>query len=91
MNRFPAYLYQLVPPVRSIRYHLREVNVYENNVEQANRFASTYFQNCIKECNQVDVSVISSKTISKLKRKLIQLVRPNRKLYFGVHDIAGIR
>ena len=30
-------------------------------------------------------------TISELKQKLIQLVRPKRQSYFGVHDIEGIR
>ena len=54
-------------------------------------FASTYFQNCIQEWNQLDVSIRSSQTISELKRKLVQLVTPKRKLYFCVHNIEGIR
>ena len=91
MNQSPACLYQLVPPLRSVKYNLRGANVYESNVERTNRFASTYFQNCIKEWNQLDVSIRSSQTISELKRKLIQLVRPKRQSYFGVHDTEGIR
>ena len=86
MNESPTYLYQLVPPLPSVKYNLRGANVYESNVERTNQFASTYFQNCIKEWNQLDVSIRSSQTISKLKRKLIQLVRPKRQSYFGVHD-----
>ena len=85
MNQSPTYLYQLVPALRSVKYNLRGADVYENNVERTNRFASTYIQNCIKEWNQLDVSIRSSQTISELKRKLIQ------QLYFGVHDIEGIR
>ena len=91
MNRSPTYLYQLVPPLRSVKYNLREANVYESNAERTNRFASTYFQNCIKEWNQLNVYIRSSQTISELKQKLIQLVRPKRQSYFGVHDIEGIR
>ena len=91
MNQSPTYLYQLVPPLRSVKYNLRGANVYESNVEQTNRFASTYFQNCNKEWSQLDVSIRSSQTISEIKRKLIQLVRPKRQSYFGVHDIEGIR
>ena len=71
MNQSPEYLYQLVLPLRSVKYNLHGANVYENNVEPINRFASTYFQNCIKEWNRLDVSVQSSQTISELKRKLI--------------------
>ena len=52
MNQSPAYLYQLVPPLRSVKYNLHRANVYESNVERTNRFAGTYFQNCIKEWNQ---------------------------------------
>ena len=92
MNRSPKYLYQLVPPLRSVKYNLRGgANVYESNVERTIRFTSTYFQNCIKEWNQLDESIRSCQTISELKRKLIQLVRPKRQLHFGVHDIEGIR
>ena len=91
MNQFPEYLYQLVPPLRSVKYNLRGANVHESNVERTNRFASTYFQNCIKEWNQLGISIRSSQTISELKRKLIQLVRPKRQSYFGVHDTEGIR
>ena len=67
MNQSPTNLYQLVPPLRSVRCNLRGANVYESNVERTNRFASTYFQNCIKEWNQLDVSIRSSQTISELK------------------------
>ena len=91
MNQSPAYLYQLVLLLRSVRYNLRGANIYESNAEGTNRFASTCFQNCIKEWNQLDVSIRSSQTISGLKRKLIQLVRPNRQSYFGVHNIEDIR
>ena len=62
MNQSPAYLYQLVPPLRSVKYNLCGANAYESNVERTNRFASTSFQNCIKEWNQLDVSVRSSQT-----------------------------
>ena len=91
MNQSPTYFYQLVPPVRSVKYNLRRANVHEINIERTNRFDSTYFQNCIKEWNQLDVSIRSSQTISEVKRKLIQLVRPKRQSYFGVHDTEGVR
>ena len=91
MDQSPVYLYQLVPPLRSVKYNLRGANVYESKVEQTNRFSSTYFQNCIKEWNKLDVSIQSSQTISELKQKLIQLVKPKRQSYFGVYDIEGIR
>ena len=53
MNQSLTYFYQLVPPSRSVKYTLRGANVYESNAERTNRFASTYFQNCIKEWESV--------------------------------------
>ena len=43
MNRSPTYLYQLVPPLWSVKYNLHGANVYESNAERTNWFASTYF------------------------------------------------
>ena len=36
MNRSPTYLYQLVPPLRSVKYNLLGANVYESNAERLN-------------------------------------------------------
>ena len=49
------------------------------------------FKTALRIGIQLDVYFRSSQTISELKRKLIQLVRPKRQSYFGVHDIEGIR
>ena len=35
MNQSPAYLYQLVSPLRSVKCDLRGANVYESNVERS--------------------------------------------------------
>ena len=82
---------QRICTLRSVKYNFCGANVYECNVERTNRFASTYFQSCIKEWNQLDVLIRSSQAISEHKRKLIRLVRPKRQSYFGVHDTEGIR
>ena len=56
-----------------------------------NRYSNTYFQNCAKEWNLLDISVQSSQTISELKKKLIQLVRPVKRSIFNVHDLYGVK
>ena len=67
MNRSPMYLYTISSTLTISQYNLRRAIVYESNAERTNRFASTYFQNCIKEWNQLDIYVRSSQTISDLK------------------------
>ena len=62
-----------------------------NKVERTNRYANTYFQNCPKEWNQLDITLQSSQTISEFKRRLIQLVRPPKRSMFNIHDLDGVK
>ena len=64
----PLYLYNLIPPEREVNYNLRRIHVFDQRVERTNRYANTYFQNCPKEWNQLDVTLQSSQTISEFKR-----------------------
>ena len=70
-RRSPLYLYNLIPPERDVNYNLRRIHAFDQRVGQTNRYANTYFQNCPKECNQSDITLQSSQTISELKRQLI--------------------
>ena len=50
-----------------------------------------YFQNCMREWNQLDESIKSSPTASVFKRELMRLIRPPETSLFGFHDIEAIR
>ena len=75
-SRLRSYLYNLIPPKRESHYGLRRANSFDQPIERTNRYSNTYFQNCSKEWNRLDISVRSSQTISKFKKRLIQIVRP---------------
>ena len=79
--------YSEIPQKHKHHYNLRRPNVYEPNVISTNRFSHTYFQNCMREWNLLDITIKNSPTISVFKRELVCLVRPSKKLYFGIHDI----
>ena len=85
------YLYNLIPPDTEVNYNLRRIHVFDQRVERTNRYANTYFQNCPKEWNQLDVSLQSSQTISEFKRRLIQLVRPPKRSMFNIHNLDGVK
>ena len=87
----PLYLYNLIPPQREVNYNLRRIHVFDQRVERTNRYANTYFQNCPKEWNQLDVTLQSSQTISEFKRRLIQLVRRPKRSMFNIHDLDGVK
>ena len=81
-SMLPSYLYNLIPPERELNYGLRRANIFDQPIERTNRYSNTYFQNCPKEWNRLDISVRSSQTISEFKKKLIQIVRPVKKNHF---------
>ena len=47
----------VIPPERGLDYGLRRVNTFNQPKERTNRYLNTYFQNCPKEWNQLEISV----------------------------------
>ena len=89
-SRLPSYLYNLIPPERELNYGLRRANIFDQPIERTNRYSNTYFQNCPKEWNRLDISVRSSQTISEFRKRLIQIVKPVKRSFFNVHDLYGV-
>ena len=56
-NQRPLYLYSEIPQERTFHHNLRRANVYEANGKSTGRFSHTYFQNCMREWNQLDESI----------------------------------
>ena len=59
--------------------------------ERTTIFSHTYFQNCVSEWNRLDVSIRSSKTIFKFKRKLLRLIRSPKNPILNIYDFKGIK
>ena len=87
----PLYLYNEIPQERTFSYNLRRPNVFESSAKSTDRLTHTYFQNCVREWNQLDQSIRNCPTISGFKLQLVRLVRPTKKSTFGAHDIEGVR
>ena len=64
----------------TFHHNLRIANVYEANAESTIRFSHTYFQNCVREWNQLDESIKSSSAASVFKRELMRLIRPPKQI-----------
>ena len=74
-----------------MHYNLRIPRDFESNISRTKRFSDKYFQNSINEWNSLDVSIRKCETVSQLKTKFINLVRPSKKSTFKIHDINGIK
>ena len=90
-TRSPLYLYNLIPPERDLNYNLRIPYDYDQHIERTTRFSHTYFQNCVREWNRLDVSMRLSQTISEFKRKFLKLIRPPKRSIFNIYDLEGIK
>ena len=53
----PGYLFQHIPTECVINYNLRNLDVLKQSVERTSRYFHTYFQNCIKERNLLDIYI----------------------------------
>ena len=87
----PLYLYNEIPQERTFSHNLRRPNVFKSSAKSTDRFTHTYFQNCVREWNQLDKSIGNCPTISGFKLQLVRPVRPTKISTFGANDIEGVR
>ena len=58
------------------------------------RFSHTYFPYCVREWNQLDSNITTQpkvSSVSSFKRKLIAIMRPEKRSIFKVSDLNGIK
>ena len=87
----PLYLYSLISAEHELRCNLRMPHPYDPQIERTMRFSNTYFQNCISDWNQLDVSEYSYTIISESKKRLLLRIRPFRRSIFNIHELTGIK
>ena len=72
------------------------VTIYEDQTSESSgkstdRFTHTYFQNCVREWNQLDQSIRNCPMISGFKLQLVHPIRATKKSISGIHDIGRVR
>ena len=87
----PSYLYEYVPQCREISYNLRRNSNYENYVIRTESFSHSYFPYCVREWNQLDPQIKAQPSVSLFKKKLIELIRPNKRSVYKVVDLKGVQ
>ena len=91
INPVPLVICFLNPPERDVSCNLRNVRNYDQNSGRTARYSNTYFQNATFEWNLLDAETRNLTSISKFKRELFVIIRPDKKLIYGTIDIAGVR
>ena len=87
----PEYLKVELPQPKVYNYNLRSEGVFERPHVRTQRFGNTFFPYCIREWNELHVSIRTVATLSQFKNELIKCIRPPKRSTFKIDDILGIK
>ena len=72
----PEYLKAELPQPKIYNYNFRSEGVFERSHVEMQRFDNTFFPYCIREWNELHVSIRTATTLSQFKNELIKSIRP---------------
>ena len=87
----PEYLKAELSQPKVYNYNLRSEGVFERSHVRTQRFGNTFFPYCIREWNELHVSIRTATTHSQFKNELIKCIRPPKRSTFKIDDILGIK
>ena len=70
------YLKAELPQSKIYNYSLGPEKVFERSHVQTQKFDNTFFPHCIREWNELHVSIRTATTLSQFKNELIKCIRP---------------
>ena len=87
----PKYLKAELSQPKVYNYSLRSDGVFERSYVETQTFGNTFFPYCIREWNELHVSIRTVTTLSQFKNELIKCIRPPKRSTFKIDDILGIK
>ena len=72
----PEYLNAELPQPKIYNYNLRSEGVFERSHVRTQRFDDTFFPYCIREWNELHVSIRTATTFYQFKNELIKCISP---------------
>ena len=89
-NKFPKYLFNYIPTVRST-YRTRNIdNIPQFNVRHT-FFRNSYFSSIVTEWNNLDKSIRNSESFSIFKKNILKFIRPSPYSIFNCHNPKGVK
>ena len=82
---------ELLPPPRPMLYGNRNENVLTAMRCRTTRYQNSFFPECTKAWNNIGVEFRSIDSLSKFKKSLLCLIRPDGKPFFDLHDPYGVK
>ena len=72
----PEYLKAELPQPKIYNYNLRSEGAFERSRVRTQRFDNTFVPYCIREWNELHVSIRTAATHSQFKNELFKCIRP---------------
>ena len=86
------YLKAELPKPKIYNYILRSKGVFERSHVRTQRFdINTFFPYCIRQWNELHVSIRTATTLSQFKNELIKCIRPPKRSTFKIDHILGTK
>ena len=86
-----TYLKAELSQPKVYNYSLRSDGVFERSYVETQRSDNTFFLYCIREWNELHVSIRTVTTLSQFKNELIKCIRPPKRSTVKIDDILGIK
>ena len=81
-NKYPKYLFNNIPTVRSI-YITRNIDNIPQFNDRHTFFRNSYFPSIVTEWNNVDKSIWNSESFSIFKKNILKFIRPSPNSIFN--------
>ena len=89
-NKWPPYLFDMIPKVLSTRTTRNHNNIPLFNVKHE-YFRNSFFPSTVIEWNKLDNNIRNSESVSAFKKQILKFIRPSPNSTFNVHNPHGIK
>ena len=89
-NSIPAYTKDSISPLTQPHYVLCNQDVVRRISIRKAIFKTSFYPHCLSEWNGLDLGIRHAPSFGVLKKKLLSIIRPPVKSFFGIQDPTGL-
>ena len=78
------------PHQQPLQYFLRYQDLIGRIKTRTEKLQSSFYPHCLSEWNKLDPEIRLAPSVAVFKKKLLSIIRPPPKCFFGVHDTLGL-
>ena len=89
-NLTPDYTRDPIPPLQQFQYSLRKHDAIGQIRARTDKFKSSFYPHCLSEWNELKPEIRLASSVAVFKQKLLSVIRPPGKPFYGIHDPKGL-